>query len=88
LLSFASQFNPVRSKLSAAAYGVAATQTPLTAGVLAGSGYAADTLQGLMRRRAAQQAANSIASGQTAPPQPNLAYRGLLSTGLVPPEGQ
>jgi hypothetical protein len=88
LLSFASQFNPLRSKLSAGAYGVAATQAPMAAGGLAATGYTADTLQGLMRRRAAQQAANLIASGQPLPAQPNLAYRGLLTTGLVPPEGQ
>jgi hypothetical protein len=88
LLSFAAQFNPVRSKLSAAAYTFGATQAPLVAGGVGATGYAADTLQGLMRRRAAQQAANQIASGQAQPAQPNLAYRGLLSTGLVPPEAQ
>jgi hypothetical protein len=88
LLSFAAQFNPTRSKMSAAAYTFGATQAPLVAGGVGVTGYAADTLQGLMRRRAAQQAANQIASGQAQQVQPNLAYRGLLSTGLVPPEGQ
>lgn len=86
MLSFAAQFNPARSKLSAAAYGVAATQTPMTAGGLAATGYTADTIQSVLRRRAAQQAANAIASGQTQGPPPNLAYRGLFTTGLVPPE--
>ena len=88
LLSFAAQFNPARSKLSAAAYGVAATQTPMSAAGLAGAGYTADTIQSVLRRRAAQQAANLIASGQGLPTQPNLAYRGLFTTGLVPPEAQ
>jgi hypothetical protein len=88
LLSFAAQFNPARSKLSAAAYGVAATQTPMSAATLAGAGYTADTVQSVLRRRAAQQAANLIASGQGLPTQPNLAYRGLFTTGLVPPEAQ
>lgn len=88
LLSFAAQFNPARSKLSAAAYGVAATQTPMSAATLAGAGYTADTIQSVLRRRAAQQAANLIASGQGLPTQPNLAYRGLFTTGLVPPEAQ
>jgi len=88
LLSFAAQFNPARSKLSAAAYGVAATQTPMSAATLAGAGYTADTIQSVLRRRAAQQAANLIASGQALPSQPNLAYRGLFTTGLVPPEAQ
>lgn len=86
LLSFAAQFNPARSKLSAAAYGVAATQTPVSAGMLAAGGYTADTIQSILRRRAAQQAANLIASGQELPTQPNLAYRGLFTTGLVPPK--
>jgi len=88
LMSFAAQFNPARSKLSAAAYGVAATQTPMSAAGLAAAGYGADTIQSVLRRRAAQQAANLIASGQALPTQPNLAYRGLLTTGLVPPEAQ
>lgn len=88
LLSFAAQFNPARSKLSAAAYGVAATQTPMSAATLAGAGYTADTIQSVLRRRAAQQAANLIASGQGLSTQPNLAYRGLFTTGLVPPEAQ
>ena len=52
------------------------------------AGYAADTIQSVLRRRAAQQAANLIASGQGLPTQPNLAYRGLFTTGLVPPEAQ
>ena len=86
MLSFAAQFNPARSKLSAAAYGVAATQTPMSAAGLAAAGYGADTVQSVLRRRAAQAAANAIASGQTQGTPPNLAYRGLFTTGLVPPE--
>lgn len=87
MLSFAAQFNPARSKLSAAAYGAAAmTGNPVTTASLAGAGYTADTIQSILRRRAAQQAANAIASGQTQGPPPNLAYRGLFTTGLVPPE--
>lgn len=88
LLSFAAQFNPTRSKLSAAAYTFGATQAPAAAVGVGATGYAADTIQSLLRRRAAQQAANLIASGQALPTQPNLAYRGLFTTGLVPPEGQ
>lgn len=86
MLSFAAQFNPARSKLSAAAYGVAATQTPMSAAGLAAAGYGADTIQSILRRRAAQAAANAIASGETQGPARNLAYRGLFTTGLVPPE--
>ena len=86
VLSFMGQFNPARSKLSAAAYGVGATQNPMLAAGLAGGGFAADTLQGVLRRRAAQLAANTIASGAARPGAPNLAYRGLFTTGLVPPD--
>lgn len=87
MLSFAAQFNPARSKLSAAAYGAAAMGgSPTTAAGLAATGYTADTIQSILRRRAAQQAANAIASGQTQGPPRNLAYRGLFTTGLVPPE--
>lgn len=87
MLSFAAQFNPARSKLSAAAYGAAAMGgSPTTAAGLAATGYTADTIQSVLRRRAAQQAANAIASGQTQGPPRNLAYRGLFTTGLVPPE--
>jgi len=94
MLSFFAQFNPARSKLSAYGYGAATagslaggspTAGMLTAG-LAGTGYTADTIQGVLRRRAAQAAANAIASGQTQGPPRNLAYRGLFTTGLVPPE--
>lgn len=86
VLSFMGQFNPARSKLSAAAYGLGATQNPTVAAALAGGGFAADTVQGLLRRRAAQLAANTIASGAAGPKAPNLAYRGLFTTGLVPPD--
>ena len=65
--------------------GQSPTAGALAAG-LAGAGYTSDTIQGVLRRRAAQQAANAIASGQTQGPPPNLAYRGLFTTGLVPPE--
>ena len=94
LLSFFGQFNPARSKLAAFGYGSAATgallgNSPTTGAIaagLAGTGWTADTIQSVLRRRAAQQAANAIASGQTQGPPPNLAYRGLFTTGLVPPE--
>lgn len=86
MLSFFAQFNPARSKLSAAAYTFGATQAPMAAVGVGAAGYGADTIQSILRRRAAQQAANAIASGQTQGPPRNLAYRGLFTTGLVPPE--
>jgi len=85
LLTFASQFSPLRSKLAAAGGAFAATQAPVTTGVVAGGGLLADYAQSVMRRRAAIQASNRIASGETTPAPESLAYRGLLSTALNPP---
>lgn len=84
LLTFMSQFSPLRSKLAAAGGAFAFTQAPVTTSVVAGGGLSADLLQGLLRRRAADQAIRQIASGAE-PPAPNLAYRGLLTGGLNPP---
>jgi hypothetical protein len=86
MLSFFAQFNPTRSKLSAFAYGATALQNPYIAGGVAAGGFTADTVQSVLRRRAAQAAANAIASGQTQGIPTNLTYRGLFTTGLVPPE--
>lgn len=86
LLTFFGQFNPFRSKLAAAGSAAFATQAPVTAGLVAGGGLAADTLQGVLRRRAAEAAVKTIASGAAKPNQPNYAYRGLLTTGLVRPD--
>lgn len=87
LLTFASQFSPLRSKLAAAGGAYAFTQAPVTTAVVAGSGLGADLLQGYLRSRAAQAAVKNIASGAQAP-APNLGYRGLLTGALNPPEGQ
>lgn len=87
LLTFASQFSPLRSKLAAAGGAYAFTQAPVATGIIAGTGLSADLLQGFLRNRAAQSAVRNIASGAQAP-APNLAYRGLLGGALNPPEGQ
>lgn len=86
LLTFAAQFSPLRSKLAAAGGVFAATQAPITTAIVAGGGLAADLAQGALRRSAAQLAVKRIASGQTEPMAPSLAYRGLLTTGLNPQE--
>lgn len=87
LLTFASQFSPLRSKLAAAGGAYAFTQAPVTTSIVAGTGLSADLLQGYLRNRAAQAAVKNIASGAQAP-APNLGYRGLLGGALNPPEGQ
>lgn len=85
LLTFASQFSPLRSKLAAAGGAYAFSQSPTLAAGVAGTGLLADYTQSVLRRRAAQLASSRIASGQTGPLPENLAYRGLLSVGLNPP---
>lgn len=84
LLTGVAALSPFRSKLSAAGEAYMYANSPEKAMLLAGSGLAADTLQNLMKRQAAQRAVQQIASGQTAPSAPNMAYRGLLTGGMVP----
>lgn len=87
VLSMIARFSPLRSQLMAAGQAAAYTQSPTAALTLAGGGLTADLLQGLLRKQAATQAVQEIAAGAT-PRAPNLAYRGLLSGALNPPEGQ
>lgn len=86
LLTFASQFSPMRSKLAAAGGAYAFTQMPVTAATVAGGGLFADVAQSAMRKRMADLAIKQIASGAVPTPQPSMAYRGLLSTALNPQE--
>jgi len=86
VLSFTAQFSPTRSKLSAAAYAFGASQSPATAALLGGTGFGAEVIQNAMRRAAAKEAANRIASGAVRPTPPNLAYRGLLTGAMNPPQ--
>lgn len=85
LLTFASQFSPLRSKLAAAGGAYAFTQAPLTTTAVAGTGLLADTAQSLMRRRAAELGIKQIASGAAPEAVRSLAPTGLLTTGLNPP---
>jgi hypothetical protein len=86
LLTGAASFSPFRSKMMLAGEAFGAGQNLPLATTIAGTGIAADTLQSLMKRQAGQRAVQQIASGQTAPTPPNMAYRGLLTGGMVPPE--
>lgn len=87
VLSLIARFSPLRSQLAAAGAGYGATQAPGLTAAIAGGGLTADLLQGFLRRQAATRGIQEIAAGAT-PRAPNLAYRGLLSTTLNPPEGQ
>lgn len=84
LLTLAAQFSPLRSKLAAAGSTYAATQNPYLAGGIAGTGLAADVIQGITRKQAAQQAIKQIASGVTPPSQIGAAVKGLF-TGIFDP---
>ena len=79
ILSLISQFSPLRSKLAAAGGVYVYTQAPVTASAIAGSGLAADVLQGTLRQRAAQEAVKRIASGAVEGPPRNLSLTGLFS---------
>jgi hypothetical protein len=87
VLSLIARFSPLRSQLAAAGAGYGATQAPMLTAAVAGGGLTADLLQGALRRQAATRGIQEIASGAT-PRAPNLAYRGLLTGALNPPEGQ
>lgn len=86
LLTFAAQFSPLRSKLAAAGGAVAYTQSPTLATTVAGTGLAADVVQGALRRQAAQQAIKRIASGVAQPTAMGAGYRGLFTGFLGPYE--
>jgi hypothetical protein len=87
LLSLASRFNPMRSQLVAGGTAFGFTQSPIAASLVGGTGFAADVLQGQLRRRAAEQAVSRIASGQALRQPLSAAERGLL-TGIFGPYEQ
>lgn len=86
LLSSLARFSPLRSQLVTAGAIPAYTQMPATTMAVLGGGLAADVGQGMLRSRAANQAVRQIASGAVPTTQPNLAYRGLLSSPLINPD--
>jgi hypothetical protein len=87
VLSFVGQFSPLRAKLvTGGIMGAVGTQSLPTALGMAGAGLTADTLQSVMRRRAANLAVKQIASGATPSQQPNYGYSGLLGTVLANPQ--
>jgi len=83
LLSSLARFSPLRSQLVTAGAIPAYTQMPATTVAVLGGGLAADVGQGMLRSRAANQAVRQIASGAVPTTQPNLAYRGLLSSPAI-----
>jgi hypothetical protein len=87
VLTFVGQFSPLRSKLAAAGGAYAFSQSPTIAGTVAGTGLAADLIQGQLRRRAADQAVKSIASGVPMQQPMDASARGLFA-GIYSPQEQ
>jgi hypothetical protein len=87
VLSFVARFNPQRSQLATAGTIVGATQSPAIAGSVATAGLGADVLQGVLRRRAAEQATKYIASGVPMRQPLDASGRGLFG-GFYLPQNQ
>lgn len=83
LLSLLARFNPERSQLVTAGTAFAAGTNPALAIGVSGTGFAADKLQGMLRQRAANRLISDIAQGSLPTMPPNMAWRGLLSGGMV-----
>jgi hypothetical protein len=87
VLTFVGQFSPLRSKLAAAGGAYAFSKSPTIAGSVAGAGLGADLLQGVLRRRAADEAVKSIASGVPMRQPMDASGRGLFG-GFYLPQNQ
>lgn len=83
LLSLLARFNPERSQLVTAGTAFAAGTNPALAIGVSGTGFAADKLQGMLRQRATNRLISDIAQGSLPTLPPNMAWRGLLSGGMV-----
>ena len=79
LLSFVARFNPQRSQLIAAGTGGAFFIDPVSASLVAGTGYGADKMQTAMRTKKTQELITGMLSGNLKAPDVNSAgYRSLV----------
>lgn len=79
LLSFVSRFNPQRSQLVAGGTVGAAFVDPFTAGLVSGTGFAADKMQQAMRTKQTQKLISDMLAGRVQPPDINTpGYRALV----------
>lgn len=85
LLSFVAQFNPERGKMAALATAGGMLAKPEIGIPVAISGFAADRLQGLMRRQAAQNTISGLLSGNLPPARPDMTSSGILGGILTEP---
>lgn len=80
LLSLLARFNPERSQLVTAGTAFTAGANPVLAAGVAGTGFAADKLQGMLRQQAANRLVSNIATGTVPEQVPNVNFRSLLSS--------
>jgi hypothetical protein len=87
LLSVLGAFSPLRAKfVTGGIMGAVGTQSLPVALGMAGVGLGADTIQGVLRKRAADLAVKQIASGAVPGRQQDFRYSGLLGTVLANPQ--
>jgi len=87
LLSVLGAFSPLRAKfVTGGIMGAVGTQSLPVALGMAGVGLGADTIQGVLRKRAAELAVKQIASGAVPSGQPDYRYSGLLGAVLSNPQ--
>ena len=85
LLSFVAQFNPERGKMAALATGATVANKPEFGIPLATTGFLADRLQGLLRRKAAESTIGGMLSGNLPTIRSDMTTGGLLGSILTEP---
>lgn len=85
LLSFVAQFNPERGKMAALASGATVFNKPEYGIPLATAGFSADRLQGLLRRKAAENTISGLLSGNLPPVRPDATTGGVMGSLLTAP---
>jgi hypothetical protein len=86
VLSVFGAFNPFRSKLATGTTAAAYYANPAYGIGIGTVGLGTDTLQGILRKRAAELAVKQIASGAVPSGQPDYRYSGLLGAVLSNPQ--
>lgn len=80
ILSLIARFNPERSQLVQAGTIFGATQNPAAAAAVAGTGFAADKLQSVLRQQAAKRLVSDVAGGNLLPEGLDYRVPGLMSS--------
>lgn len=85
LLSFVAQFNPERGKMAALASGATVFNKPEYGIPLATAGFSADRLQGMLRRKAAENTISGLLSGNLPPVRPDATTGGVIGSLFTAP---